>query len=242
MKIALCDDNPIEIGQIETILNQNRLLNYDFDFFSNGKKLLKHISDMDVKYSIYFITIEMAGHKGIDLAQQIRALDLQALIIFISNDTTHMPEVFQVQTFDYLLKPISKEQLMLTMDRAKIYLNEQNTYFDFSFGRKTIFLLLNDIVYISKSGRVAYIHTTDTVYKTYLTMSEILEKLTSNTFVRTHGSYVINLNYIVEIVKNEAFVKHFKDGIQQETKLSVPISRKFKDDLKIKYSNFSKML
>ncbi|MFD1901208.1 LytR/AlgR family response regulator transcription factor [Enterococcus termitis] len=100
-----------------------------------------------------------------------------------------------------------------------------------------MFLAMNEIVYISKSGRVAYIHTTNTIYKTYLTMSEILKKLNTNAFVRTHGSYVLNLNYIVEIVKNEAFVKHFKE-VQQDTKLSIPISRKFKDELKIKYSNF----
>lgn len=241
MKIALCDDDPIEIGKVETYLKQNRLLNYEFDFFSSGTKLLKHIDGMDVKYSIYFITIEMAEMSGIELAQQIRQLDLHALIIFISNDTIHMPEVFKVQTFDYLLKPICKDQLAITMDRAKDYLNKQNTYFDFSFGRKTIFLTLNEIIYISKSGRIAYIHTADKVYKTYLTMSEISEKLNADTFVRTHGSYVINLNYIVEIVKNEVFIKHYKDGVLQNTKLSVPISRKFKDELKIKYSHFSRI-
>ncbi|MFD2307412.1 LytR/AlgR family response regulator transcription factor [Enterococcus termitis] len=238
MNIALCDDDQIEIGKIETYLNPLREQHYEFDFFSSENKLLKQIQKTETSYSIYFISIEMLKNKGIQLAQQIRKVDLEALIIFISDDNTHMPEAFKVQTFDYLLKPISEEQLMLTMKRANDYLNERNTYFDFSFGRKTIFLAMNEIVYISKSGRVAYIHTTNTIYKTYLTMSEILKKLNTNAFVRTHGSYVLNLNYIVEIVKNEAFVKHFKEGLQQDTKLSIPISRKFKDELKIKYSNF----
>jgi DNA-binding LytR/AlgR family response regulator len=238
LNIALCDDNQIEIGKIETYLNPLREQHYEFDFFSSENKLLKQIQKAETSYSIYFISIEMLKNKGIQLAQQIRKVDLKALIIFISDDNTHMPDAFKVQTFDYLLKPISEEQLMLTMKRANDYLNERNTYFDFSFGRKTIFLAMNEIVYISKSGRVAYIHTTNTIYKTYLTMSEILKKLNTNAFVRTHGSYVLNLNYIVEIIKNEAFVKHFKEGLQQDTKLSIPISRKFKDELKIKYSNF----
>ncbi|MEB7428041.1 response regulator [Enterococcus faecalis] len=124
MKIALCDDDFIEIGKVENYLNQNRLLNYEFDFFSNGTKLLKHLDNIDVKYSIYFITIEMAEMSGIEIAQQIRQLDLHALIIFISNDTIHMPEVFKVQTFDYLLKPICKDQLAITMDKYEQELSD----------------------------------------------------------------------------------------------------------------------
>ncbi|MTD40444.1 response regulator [Erwinia sp. CPCC 100877] len=242
MKIALCDDNQLEIGKIEAYLTTDNYQRYDFDFFSNGNKLLNHLRKMDTKYSIYFISIEMAKLNGIQLAQEIRKLDLEALIIFISNDDIHMSDAFKVQTFDYLLKPVSKEQLLLTMKRAKNYLNERNTYFDFSFDRKTILLTMNEIVYISKSGRIAYIHTIDTVYKTYLTMADILKKLNTDLFVRTHGSYVLNLNYIVEIIKNEAFVKEFKNGVHQGSKLAIPISRKFKDELKLKYSNFIKTL
>lgn len=242
MKIALCDDDQLEIGKIESYLTTDNLQSYDFDFFSNGSKLVKHLYKMNTKYSIYFISIEMAELNGLQLAHEIRKLDLEALIIFISNDNTHMSEAFKVQTFDYLLKPVSKEQLLLTMERANNYLNERNTYFDFSFDRKTILLTMNEIIYISKSGRIAYIHTIDTVYKTYLTMAEILKKLNTDLFVRTHGSYVLNLNYIVEIIKNEVFIKEFKDGVQQKSKFAIPISRKFKDELKLKYSNFIKNL
>lgn len=35
---------------------------------------------------------------------------------------------------------------------------------------------MNEIIYIGKSGRIAYIHTTDNVYKTYMTMAEITDK------------------------------------------------------------------
>ncbi|MFD1901207.1 LytR/AlgR family response regulator transcription factor [Enterococcus termitis] len=133
MNIALCDDDQIEIGKIETYLNPLREQHYEFDFFSSENKLLKQIQKTETSYSIYFISIEMLKNKGIQLAQQIRKVDLEALIIFISDDNTHMPEAFKVQTFDYLLKPISEEQLMLTMKRANDYLNERNTYFDFSF-------------------------------------------------------------------------------------------------------------
>lgn len=238
MKIALCDDNQVEIGMVENYLSLYSHQQYDFDFFSSENKLLKYINTIDTRYSIYFISIEMSEINGIHLAQKIREFDLEALIIFISNDSYYMPEVFQVYAFDYLIKPLTKELLLETMHRAKNYLNTTNTYFDFSFNRKTIVLSMNEITYIAKNGRVAHIHTVEKTYKTYLTMSEILDKLNMDFFVRTHGSYVVNLHYIIEIMKNEVFVKNF-ENIPKQTTISIPISRNFKDELKAAYVSFS---
>lgn len=237
LKIALCDDDTVEIGKIEQFLNLHFQQKYDFDFFSNETKLLKYIRKVDTRYSIYFISVEMAKNKGFHLAKKIREFDLAALIIFVSNDSSYMSEAFKVHAFDYLIKPLAKEKLLETMLRAQNYLNTANTYFDFSFNRKTIVLPMNEISYISKSGRVAYIHTTEKIYKTYLTMSEILDKLDLNYFVKTHGSYVLNLNHVNEIIKNEVILKNMENA-EQCNSYTIPISRKFKDELRSKYGKF----
>lgn len=237
MKIALCDDDTVEIGRIEQFLTQYYQQKYDFDFFSSETKLLKYIDKADTRYSIYFISVEMTKNSGLHLAQKIREFDLAALIIFVSNDNFYMSEAFKVHAFDYLIKPIAKEKLLETMFRAQNYLNTANTYFDFSFNRKTIILSMDEIIYISKNGRLAYIHTTEKIYKTYLTMSEILNKLDLNYFVKTHGSYVLNLNYVIEITKNEVILKNMENK-EQHNSLAIPISRKFKEELKSKYMKF----
>lgn len=237
MKIALCDDDTVEIGRIEQFLTQYYQQKYDFDFFSSETKLLKYIDKADTRYSIYFISVEMTKNNGLHLAQKIREFDLAALIIFVSNDNFYMSEAFKVHAFDYLIKPIAKEKLLETMFRAQNYLNTANTYFDFSFNRKTIILSMDEIIYISKNGRLAYIHTTEKIYKTYLTMSEILNKLDLNYFVKTHGSYVLNLNYVIEITKNEVILKNMENK-EQHNSLAIPISRKFKEELKSKYMKF----
>ncbi|MDA9471079.1 LytR/AlgR family response regulator transcription factor [Enterococcus sp. 5H] len=237
MKIALCDDDTVEIGRIEQFLTLYYQQKYDFDFFSSETKLLKYIHKVDTRYSIYFISIEMAKNNGLHLAQKIREFDLAALIIFVSNSNFYMSEAFKVHAFDYLIRPLTKEKLLETMLRAQNYLNTANTYFDFSFNRKTIVLSMNEIIYIAKSGRIAYIHTREKAYKTYLTMSEILDKLDLNYFVKTHGSYVLNLNYVNEIIKNEVILKNVENTEQHDI-LAIPISRKFKDQLRSKYVKF----
>lgn len=238
MKIALCDNNQRDMGKIEKSINLHTSQNYEFDFFSNGEKLVRHLKKIDIHYSIYFISIELNEMDGITSAQKIRNIDLEALIIFLSDDTKRMPEVFKIQPFDYLLKPISDDYLFETMVRAKNYFNTASTYFEFSFNRKLVVLSMNEIIYIAKSGRIAYIHTTEKVYKTYLTMAAIINKLNKHLFTRIHGSYMVNLNYIVEITKNEVFVKEFEKGVQQEKNVALPLSRTFKDELKKTYITF----
>lgn len=228
------------MGQIENTIQLHTSQRYEFDFFSNSEKLIRHLNEIDTTYNIYFLSIDMAEIDGIALAQHIRTLDLEALIIFVSNDQHRMPEVFKVQAFDYLLKPISQPNLLETMDRAKNHFNAIHAYFEFSFNRKLVVLTMNEIVYIAKSGRIAYIHTTEKIYKTYLTMAEIIDKLNKDLFTRIHGSYVVNLTYIVEITKNEVFVKQFKDDIPQESNIPLPMSRTFKEGLRESYAAFLK--
>ncbi|OJG64926.1 hypothetical protein RV09_GL001344 [Enterococcus moraviensis] len=240
LKIALCDNNQRDMSKIEQNIHLYTSQQYEVDFFNNGEKLVRYLNQTDSTYNIYFISIEMAEIDGITLAQKIRILDVEALIIFISDDIQRMPEVFKVQAFDYLLRPISSDRLVETMDRATNYFNAIHAYFEFSFNRKLVVLPMNDIVYIAKSGRIAYIHTTEKIYKTYLTMSEIINKVNKDLFSRIHGSYMVNLSYIVEIKKNEAFIKQFKNDVLQENNLSLPISRTFKDELKTTYKLFLK--
>lgn len=240
MKIALCDNNQKDMGRIEKTIQLHTSQQYEFDFFTNGEKLVRHLNEIETTYKIYFISIEMTEMDGMALAQQIRTFDLEALIIFIADNNQRMPEVFKVQAFDYLLKPIDQNDLLETIDRANNYFNAIQAYFEFSFNRKLVVLTMSEIIYIAKSGRIAYIYTTEKVYKTYLTMAEIIDKLNKDLFARIHGSYVVNLNYIVEITNNEVFVKQFKEDIQQKNNSSLPISRTFKDELKEKYATFLK--
>lgn len=228
------------MGKIEKIIHLHTSQECECDFFSNGEKLVRHLKKIDENYTIYFISIELNEIDGIALAQQIRSFDLDALIIFLSNDIQRMPDVFKVHAFDYLVKPVSDDCLLETMDRAKNYFNTIDAYFEFSFNRKLIVLTMNEIVYIAKSGRIAYIHTTEKIYKTYLTMTEILDKLDTNIFTRIHGSYVVNLNYIVKIIKNEVFVTHLENEARQKRTTALPMSRTFKDETKKTYTAFLK--
>lgn len=237
MKIALYDDDSLTIGIIETYLTQKFYKKDDFDFFSSEKKLLGYINKTKERYTIYFISLDTEEARGFSIAKKIRSFDLTALIIFVAQNEQHMHAAFKFYAFDYLIQPLTLEKLTETMQRASNYLHINANYFDFSFNRKTFVLSINDIISITKSGRVAYIHTINQTYKTYLTMPEVLAKLNIDFFVQTHGSYVLNLNYVLEIIKNEVVIKPMNNK-ELKNSNTIPISRMFKEDLKKAYFDF----
>ncbi|WP_139843285.1 LytR/AlgR family response regulator transcription factor, partial [Enterococcus sp. 7D2_DIV0200] len=147
MKIALCDNNQKDMGTIEKTIQLHTSQQYEFDFFTNGEKLVRHLNEIEATYKIYFISIEMTEMDGMALAQQIRTFDLEALIIFIADNNQRIPEVFKVQAFDYLLKPIDQNDLLETIDRANNYFNAIQAYFEFSFNRKLVVLTMSEIIY-----------------------------------------------------------------------------------------------
>ncbi|WP_279403862.1 LytR/AlgR family response regulator transcription factor [Secundilactobacillus kimchicus] len=60
---------------------------------------------------IFFILdIELPSSSGINVAKEIRKHNLNVPIIFLTNFSEYMEDVFQVQTFDYILKPVTEEK------------------------------------------------------------------------------------------------------------------------------------
>ncbi|MHC5215126.1 LytR/AlgR family response regulator transcription factor [Enterococcus sp. LJL128] len=236
MRIALFDENIDDLNLLQSLLLSLASQEHELATFDSGLDLLKAIGVEEERFDIYFLAVEGKQLSGIEAAEAIRESNLEALIIFLSEDMEKMASVFKFQTFDYLLKPVLFETLKETVERARRYFNTIHPYFEFSFKKRNFLLSMNDISYIGKSGRIAYIHTENEIYKSYLTMSEIMNKLNPDLFIRIHGSYVVNLNYVTKVVNGEVFVRTKSEtGISEA---AISISRTFKEDLKSKYAFF----
>lgn len=228
MKIALYDGSNEEVKQMSRCLRTLVTFEDDLEVFTTGTKLLKRIKENRNSFDVYFLPIE--DSIGLEIAQQIRKTNLTALIIFSSQGNEQMSQVFEFHAFDYLLKPYASKKVEATLTRAKKYLNGNQNYVDFSFNREKYLLSMDEIIYVTKSGRIAYIHTKDEIYKSYMTMTEILAKLKGGRFVRVHGSYVINLNYVMKIVKDEIFLDIPESRNESSNEATISVSRRFKDE------------
>lgn len=225
LNIAICDDDIIAQTNIENILLGFKNIIVELDTYTNGLKLLDQIKRDDIRYNVYLLDIEMPDIDGVSLAKKIRESDQKAVIIYLTSYAQYMPSVFEVFTFDFLLKPIDENKLKETLSRAEVYLAENSFYFDFVFDRKTYLISGNEIIFFQKEGRSLKIFTTTKMYRCNMSIKELNQKLRQSSFSQCHGSFVVNLSYVSVIQHDWVCLGNYQKNDFIDVEMSLPISR-----------------
>ncbi|WP_141691046.1 LytR/AlgR family response regulator transcription factor, partial [Brochothrix thermosphacta] len=121
MKVAICDDDPALTEHVNNLLVQYDSTLFETFTYYDSKKLIQQIDTE--KFDCYILDIEMDTINGVELATLIRKKGILAPIVFLTSYKEYMEAVFQVQTFDYLLKPLDKKRFFQVLDRLKLYLD-----------------------------------------------------------------------------------------------------------------------
>lgn len=202
LHIAICDDSSRFISKIENYFIEMNLKNVEYDLFLTGTDIIKELN-YDNVYNIYFLDIEMKPINGIDLAKEIRNFTKDALIIFITAYSNYVYNVFEVITFDFIMKPISFERFRAVVNKAIDYIDRTNKAFFFSYRKNHYTVFYSQIIYFEKKARILYIHSTTQVYQCNMTMKDLTKLLDMRIFAQIHASYIVNLSFVQSINKQE---------------------------------------
>ena len=125
VKILIADDEPIERTIIERMIMKNFPENVQIVKAINGREAVKLYEEEQCQ--IAMLDIEMPGVNGLDAADEIRKLDKDAVIIFITafDEFDYAKRAIRVHALEYLLKPVSEEELTTNLEEA-IYLTQKN--------------------------------------------------------------------------------------------------------------------
>lgn len=230
LRIAICDDVGLQASQLEKLLLSYPHMPIETNVYTTPQRLLNQLmSDIHC----VFLDIDMPSMSGIDMAREIRKVNPLIPIIFVTSYSEYMEQVFEVQTFDYLLKPLLDEKkVYATLDRIIRFLDLKQSFFHFSFGKKTYSIPLCDIAFFEKEGRSVYVHTKSSSYKTLMKTQDILDKLPSY-FLQIHVSFIINPKYVQEFKADSVrIVRDYDEG------LVLPISRKYQKRFKEGYYDY----
>lgn len=222
MKVAICDDVPIISLVIEQYIREYQVESYQVEVFNTSKSLIDTLEARE-HFTIFFLDIEIDMKNGIDIAKVIRKYDTSAFIIFITSFKEYMCEVFQVHTFDYLLKPVKKSQIFGIMDKITNILNLNKKQFLYSKNNIDHYISFGEIIYFEKQGRRTVIYTTSGETSFYMSTTEVLEQL-DDQFAQIHTSFIINIKAVKDIGNSKVVLK-----VDNGSNIELPISRKYKE-------------
>lgn len=185
---------------------------------------------------LIFLDINMPEISGLSFAKSIPK---KIKIIFTTAYRDYAVDGFDLKAVDYLLKPISFERLMQSISK---YQNEHplpisDQQFeprleksDFIFvrsDRKMIKINFSDLDYVESLSDYIKLYMGDKVVITRETISNIEAKLPKKDFLRVHRSFIVAINKI------ESFTQEYIEI----NKKAIPISRSYKNDVKLRLDN-----
>ncbi len=190
-----------EYDQIEVISKEP-------DVNSALKSIIKHRPD------VIFLDIEMPDKDGFDLVTELREETLQPTIIFVTAYNEHAIKAFKVAAFDYILKPIDKDELRNTITRfleekSSPGLQEINQKMDLlmqnlrpvnkiRFNTRTGFILIDpeEVVYCEADCNYTKVHLNKTSFETISLNIGAVEPMLPDSFIRISRSIIINSGYL----------------------------------------------
>lgn len=197
LKFAICDDEPYmaqEIAnQLSRYMNGKQITSYCVSSFQNGCFLLESGCDFDV----IFLDIQMEHLNGMETAKMLRQRKNHSLLIFVTVLKECVFDAFEVEAFDYLLKPLDSGHFKRTMDRIIKSLQQRETKnIVVQRGTSCDVILLAEIVYFEVQGRKIYIHQSKGKITDYYDKLDDLEQRIDGRFFRCHRSYLVNIEYV----------------------------------------------
>ena len=172
-----------------------------------GLQLLQAFADMGL--AVEFLRVQPADLLFVDarISQSLRIDAVRTveppMIIFITDNPNFVPEGFEPEAIDHLVKPVSYESFAKAVAKATEYYKfsyaspDNEAYLYVYSDYKLIKIDLNDIEFIESLEEHVRIHRTNaTPILSLMPFRRVLQKLPPGKFERVHRSYVVSVNKI----------------------------------------------
>jgi DNA-binding LytR/AlgR family response regulator len=207
INIAICDDNLDELSKMVHLLEQYRVskhLNCEYAVFHNGFELISAIEKGKL-FDMYCLDIIMPALTGIEVAEEIRDFDKNATILFFTSSTEYALDSYSVNALNYVLKPITKDIFFFVFDKVLERLKiEQDDAIIVKSKEGIQRILIPNLVYVEVMGRNVFYHLiSGKVLECTEAFASVCDNLLKHRcFIKTHRSYIVNMQYIDAIDNN----------------------------------------
>jgi two-component system LytT family response regulator len=220
------DDEPLAVKKIAGYIQKVPFL----ELVAECRSASEAISIMDsTDIQLLFVDINMPDISGMEF---VKSLTNKLYVVFTTAYSEYAVEGFEVEAVDYLLKPITFNNLLkaankvknlmeLTANNPKESIKTTANHLFVKSEYKLIRIELDNIKYIESQHEYIKIHMINSnPVMTQLSLKSIEEQLPPERFMRVHRSYIVNLAKVSVIERNRIVF----DG-----KVYIPVSVQYKE-------------
>ncbi|MGH9719976.1 MAG: LytR/AlgR family response regulator transcription factor [Bryobacteraceae bacterium] len=217
IRAYLVDDEPLALKRLARMLEETgrvQIAGSCSDPVAARPALAKLAVD------VLFLDIEMPGMTGFEL---LGSLESQPLVVFTTAYDRYALRAFEVNSIDYLLKPIEKPQLdralaklerigkgaeprpdlQAALDQIATALQQKASQrldrIASRTGEKVQFIELRKITHFFAEDKLTYAATASKNYVVDHTIADLEQRLDERKFIRIHRSTILNLDYLLEL-------------------------------------------
>lgn len=172
--------------------------------FPDAIRLLDKYSS---QFDLIFMDVDLPTVNGIKASEEIRKSDKTTMIVFVTNLVQFALKGYQVNAFDYLVKPVNYYTFAMTMERAlPILLGKEESILVTDNKRVISKIYLSQLRYIEVVDHILKFHLEDKVIESYDSLKKYETLLVPHNFALCNRCYLVNLHHVVAIDKNDVVV------------------------------------
>ncbi|WP_435952646.1 LytR/AlgR family response regulator transcription factor [Dryocola sp. BD626] len=231
MKVIIVEDEVLAQQELNWLIKEHSQMEI-VATFDDGMDVLKYLQHHEV--DAIFLDINIPSLDGVLLAQNISKFAHKPFIVFITAWKEHAVEAFELEAFDYILKPYQESRIIGMLQKLEAAYQQQtaphaasqtgreNVTINLVKDERIIVTDINDIYYAEAHEKMTFVYTRREAYVMPMNITEFCSRLPESHFFRCHRSYCVNLSKIREIEPwfNNTYILRLRD-----LDFQVPVSR-----------------
>ena len=233
MKVIIVEDEILAQQELSWLIKAHSQMEI-VGTFEDGLDVLKFLQHN--KVDAIFLDINIPSLDGVLLAQNINQFAHKPFIVFVTAWKEHAVEAFELEAFDYILKPYQESRIVSMLQKLEMAWQQQNhsavstspvitrenDTLNLIKDERIIVTPMDDIYYAEAHEKMTFVYTRRESFVMPMNITEFCSKLPASHFFRCHRSFCVNLNKIREIEPwfNNTYILRLKD-----LDFQVPVSR-----------------